>query len=524
MKLKFYNKLKNIQIEHIFLIYILIQPFLDIYTNFVKEPFEILTVPINILINFIFAFVFILFYIKKIRHMNKQTWKKDVLLSAGYVIILFLYFILHYVNMQKFDDNIFNRQAYGFLKESYYIFRSYVLPIILLFTLYRLKINRKIIYWSVSMSVFILCIVIIMTNLFGVSLASYAENGTLTYIDGSIFHWPFFNGQDNFDLYTSKGWFHSANELSAILLWFSPIIIYLAFSDDKTKKKNIRIFHNLVLLMLIITMNMLGTRTASIGILIALISVWILFVFFGIWKKINIDWPKFMSRYFLSLVLCVVLFFYSPFYNKRYGEFKTTFQERPVEEEIEDIVSEDDHTLSKFIEDHYWNYYIQRELIELYPVNKDREFWIYLISRDLRLNSNYRIVKTDLYNRILERNDNPYDLYFGIGYNDILTNEKDYSMQIYYFGIAGVFILIGPFIMSILYSIYRMIKYKEKLFHLEIMILLLGSCISMVVPYLTGHIFGVVFSMNYIVLNLLLLLLSVNGGGKNEGKCNCTSL
>ena len=40
-------------------------------------------------------------------------------------------------------------------------------------------------------------------------------------------------------------------------------------------------------------------------------------------------------------------------------------------------------------------------------------------------------------------------------------SEKDYDMQMYYFGIVGVVLLIGPYIINILYAIFKMVRYKE---------------------------------------------------------------
>ena len=121
-----------------------------------------------------------------------------------------------------------------------------------------------------------------------------------------------------------------------------------------------------------------------------------------------------------------------------------------------------------------------------------------------------------MYNRILVRNDNKGDFWFGIGYNDVLNSEKDYYMQMYYFGLVGVIILIGPYIFNILYGIYRILRYRESLFVLDNIIALMCVCIGVVIPYLSGHVFGVVFPMNYLVLCSVLLLNLVGGSVKNE--------
>ncbi|MBQ9011210.1 MAG: O-antigen ligase family protein, partial [Bacilli bacterium] len=213
-------------------------------------------------------------------------------------------------------------------------------------------------------------------------------------------------------------------------------------------------------------------------------------------------------------LIFTVLFFISPFYNNRYGEYKSVFKERPLKEKLKKKHKATDKSFAKFVEDNAWYFFIEPQLLDIYPVNNDKEFWQYIITRDLRLNTNYRIIKTDIYNRIFERNDNKFDYALGIGYNDVLTTERDYAMQVYYFGVVGVLILIGPFILSILYCCYRVLRYQQKFFKLDVLIVLMGNFIGIMVPYLTGHVFGIVFPMTYIVLNTLLILTMVRDDEK----------
>lgn len=511
---KIVEKIKKINVQHIVLLYFLTQPFLAMYMTFNKNPFQIFGMSINVLLNFFFVFLMLGYAFVLLLKNDRKKLKKNIVIAFIYVCIFLIYCVLHYMNMQAFDDKIFNRNSYSFIKEVYFIFRSYVLPILLMYTLYTLNINKKKLLFLIRMSVFIICFVIIVTNIFGVSLAAYAEYGKLIYIDGNIFHWLFFNGSDNFELYTSKGWFESANELSAILLMFSPIIIRDSYVASK-KRDNI--LSTVFLIMLIITMNMLGTRTAVLGIFAALISVIIIFIFFRSIKKIDFDIKKFIIKSILVFVFCIGIFINSPYYNKNYGKFKSEFEDRPIEDEIEEIEEDDIDGFSDFLEKYSWNYYIEPQMLEIYPVNGDIEFWKFIINRDLRLNSNYRIMKTDVYNRILERNNNKKDFWFGIGYNDVLNSEKDYDMQMYYFGFIGVILLIGPYIFNIFYSSYKMLRDRGKLFVLDNVIALMCVCISVVVPYLSGHIFGIVFPMNYLVICSVLLLNLVKGSDLNEG-------
>ena len=177
------HKLENIKVQQIVLLFFLIQPFLAIYMTFEKKPFQVFGMAINVLLNFFFVFLIVTYVFILLLRKDRGKLKKNLVITVIYGIVFLIYCIFHYKNMQLFDENIFNRNSYDFIRETYFIFRTYVLPIVLLYTLYVLKVDKNKILFVVRMSVFIICFVIIATNIFGVSLAAYAEHGKLVYID-----------------------------------------------------------------------------------------------------------------------------------------------------------------------------------------------------------------------------------------------------------------------------------------------------------------------------------------------------
>ena len=495
------DKIEKINIEKIILIFFFLQPFLDIYMCYTKEPIQILGMSINIFINFLFVFVMSIYSIYYVSKTKPQKLKRNIFCLAVYLLIFFVYSLLHYNNMTNFDLSIIKRNTYNYIQETYYMFRVFVLPLLLVYVLYNSGLTKKKIVKIVKLSTLIITSVIIITNVLGVSLAAYSEENE--YIAGTIFDWFSFNGTENFDLYTSKGLFNSGNELSAILFMFSPIIIREAIKRNKFKDY-------LLVLMLVISMMMLGTKTATMGIILILILMLLSLWLFGIIKKKREKIIPNSLKLFSIIAFSIFLFFYSPMYNRNYGEFKVVVKERPTEEKLEDVLEEDTElTLVEFIEKYSWNYYIDNQIFNVYPVENDLEFWLGRLNVDVRLNSDNRVIRTDIFNRIIERNNNPLDKLLGIGYSDTLYNEKDILFQYYTFGIVGLMLFMGPYFLILLYALYQIFSHPQKLFSYECVTYIMSLGIILTVPYVTGHVYGVPFSMVYISLIAALLLRKV---------------
>ena len=489
--------INKLDMNTIVIMFFIFQPVMDMYMAFFKELVEIVGISINVFINLLLIGIMFVHFL-----VNCQS-KKDIFPYLPYLVLCVIYTILHYINMTKFQDGIFNRETYGFFKETYYLFRLYFLPVLLMFLLYKMNIRKDILVNIVKYSVLGICLIIILSNIFCISLVSYSDEMANEFIKGNIFNWFGFKAGTDFDSYTSKGFFISANQVSAILLLLSPIVIKEAMTKHTWKEYGI-------VVVLVITMIMLGTKTSGFGILLAIVAVIGMMLFFKILKKYQGELLKPVLSMVVILLIGGILLGYSPMFRKTYGNIKAEPEDRPVEGDIQELIGKDDSlTITEFIKTHSWNYYIQEQLLEIYPIEKDLPFWIDKVTRDVRLNSNFRIIKTEIFERILERNNNPLDPVLGIGYSDELYNEKDYLYQYYEFGIAGVILFIGPFIAAFIYAGAMLLGKYKIYFTVENCTYAASLVIGLILPYITGHVFGVTFVMSYLSLVAALLLRSI---------------
>lgn len=199
-------------------------PFLDMLrtTNF--KNIEVFNLALIELINIVLIGIsFILTFFK--------IEKKKFIKIFVYFVILGIYIYLHYKNVLLFDKNIFQKANPNFFIETFYIIRVYLMPIVLMFILYENKdIFSKDYYFKIiKVIVSVICLSILILNILKLSYISYSE--TKEFVKYNIF--DYFKCRSNYKLLTSRGWFDSANEISAILFMIFPINVYLFFKEQK---------------------------------------------------------------------------------------------------------------------------------------------------------------------------------------------------------------------------------------------------------------------------------------------------
>lgn len=212
---------KNI-IYYILLIYLIIQPLLDMISGLNKN--YSINIKLNIYIRILFLFISIIYLL----FICKSKYKK---ISIKYLILLFIYFIF-YFTLTNINNNLYLEE----LKNNITVF-YFPISLITLFNMkeeYKIKINNK----TLFISLLIYLLLLLIPNTLNIS--------SKTYIDG-IGH---------------LGFFYSANSISAIISFLLPFsIIYL-----KTKKQ---IIPFLILYTYIILS--IGTKTLIINLLIIII-------------------------------------------------------------------------------------------------------------------------------------------------------------------------------------------------------------------------------------------------------------
>lgn len=493
---------KNKILKTLMLILFIYLPFLDILRGTKVKDIEILGIALIELVNFLILGASIILTFLKI---DKRKFIKLFI----YIALVGVYIVLHYFHIINFDTTIFSKASFDFVVESYYIVRVYILPIIALFVLIENKDIFDLKFYAKVLKIVIAFISfsIIILNITKLSFPSYG--GTREFIEYSVLD-HFFHSDVEHKMILSKGWFDSANEISAILFGLLPLNILMFF---KEKKKS-----NLVLLIgQIASMIILGTRTSALGsILVAYLAVFI-YIVLSI-----IKFEKFEKKLFISLMIPLLLltafYFTSPFYLSRVNELKIqehlkdtapdhlkNLNQLENEEEIADIITKN----------LYW-YRVNEVFAEIYPVRQDLDFWIKISEREIYINNNSRQMKIDILSRIKERNNNKKDNLLGMGYTlNFMDVERDYVYQYLLFGGVGVILFLGIYFLTLGKNIIKCIKNLKQSIRFEIAMSFMAPCLIFAIAYLSGHVFGWVSPMMYTAFILGFLTYKV-GDIRNE--------
>lgn len=235
------NSFLHNNINKILIIFLLIQPILDVISG-INNNFNI-NFKLNIIIRILFLFCS-LFYLLFI---NKSKYKKMTIIYLGLLFLYFSLFTTSTIYYKGFDTLFF---------EIKNLILTFYFPILLitffnLFDQYKIKFNLKYIYYTFL----IYLLFIFIPNITGLSFESYTQ--------GKI---------------GSSGWFNSANAISSILSLLLPcIIIYL-------KGKKFNLFYIILTIIFFYCILSLGTKVPLLSLFI-MIFFNIIYLFIKLTQK-----------------------------------------------------------------------------------------------------------------------------------------------------------------------------------------------------------------------------------------------
>ena len=261
------NKLITLN-KWLIIILVLMQPLINIIKRNIVNDIQIFGFSLFEFFNIVLILASLCITI--LLYKDKKHFKKFLLIIPVFII----YTIFHYINLTNFNLNVYENANPNYLKETYYLFRIFILPLLLIISLYYSGIKKDSCIRIVEICALIISSVIVVCNIFLFAHPSYGE---AEFITKNIFSWFTFSNDYFYSYYeiTSVGLFDSANQISSILFMIFPIIIYQAY-----KKRSI--YNYLLLILTSIAMLMLGTKAASIGIILIYIAFICLFVFLKI--------------------------------------------------------------------------------------------------------------------------------------------------------------------------------------------------------------------------------------------------
>lgn len=310
------NRKWNKLIIVLFFALAIINPILDILRSTTINSVEIFGISLIELSNYLIVFVLALATMVLNRKRIKTPYK---LIAILLLLIYSTYIFLHCINVMLFDERIYYQAKINVFKEIYYIFRMYILPLFIVWIIYinRTLFNEKVMKRILTIVIIEYCLFTILPNLFHVAFVAYKQDNT--YITHNFLEW-FTYSQNEFIMLTSKGWFYSANSLSAILLALL-MLNYLYFY----KNPNIERF--LLCFFQILAMIMIGTKTAVYGSLIISVFCYIFFLFESIYKK-NTYLKKTSINFFLLLIALIPFYLYSPLVKPKFNNVLESINDR----------------------------------------------------------------------------------------------------------------------------------------------------------------------------------------------------
>lgn len=533
--------MKTTRIKNIFLIifisFMILQPLLDIYylySDSIREIFKFspATIIRMIIMGALFMTSFLWF---------KSRKKYVYILLFG--VIFITYTIFHHYNSLEFVS-LNGEYVYSKSKELFYLVRM-AMPLSLIFITYEKRITLKQISTIVITTSLIFSIIMIVANIFEVSLTSYNFGNKI--IKANMFKWfmPGTYEKYGYEYIASKGIFHMANQISATFVCLLPINIYLFFKSKK--------YLNIItIFLLIIGMLMLGTRIASYGWILIMLSMSAMYVFFEkILLKNKLNTKKIILLLIVSVINLIVLQF-SPVMNRIYVTdegIKPDISEKD-KTELKNFISkiEKQETLAKtkeelnkikkdkvqFVKKKYETFGVDEiYIIDLYPYDGDVDFWLNEMTIPFDDRANHRQLKRDITKRVISLNNNNFDYIFGMSFSRLrnaeIYMENDIIVHLYSIGIIGILLFIAPYAFIVLYALYNMKKNKLN-FNFLNMTYILSISVVFLAGVLSGNVFDewivtlfLGFVCGLLLLNIKtekkekrILFISSTGGHLNE--------
>lgn len=463
------EKLKDEKfIKKLLLIFLVLQPFLDCYLLYTDDVIKFFHFSPTTIIRFLMVgILFILVFFNK---DSKET-RKPILIYSGVILV---YIIIHILTTYDFDIGIFPSFKFSISEEVFYIARM-ILPMIIIYMVYNLHVTKEEfikLFLSVTL---ISSLIIIIMNLFNISLTSYGGNNQ---IGGNIFEWFSANRPNSKEL-ASKGWFNSANQISALFMMLLPIVIYSIYDKFNIK----RIF---ILCMCLLSMIMLGTRVSTIGWILVYVAMILIYLFFCfIIKNIKFEFKPFLC--ILIIGICYgFLFQYSPLVNTSEKIDQEALDAYTKDKQIK----EEEMTVEEYLPFLAINkiYYT-----ELYPYKDHKAFW-YHVAREVPYykRGGNRNAQTLITYDINSNFKNVISPLFGLSYSRFrsaqIYMEKDFFVHYYTIGIIGIILLLCPYFIILIYKLIHMLFIDRKNFNFYNVMLLASLFLPIAVSFLSGHV------------------------------------
>ncbi|WP_099205070.1 O-antigen ligase family protein [Scatolibacter rhodanostii] len=503
------------------LLFIIVQPLLDFYFLFDESVKKITFFSPSTLIRIGYIFMaFILLFINTHQN-NRKTWKY----IFCYLAVVFGYTVVHTIANYFFAVKLPASFNFNIVDELFYIIRL-LLPLLLLFLVFKSELKLKHIRWITLTLVLIIGLIMIVSNLFHVSLLSFSDDPIQN--EYTFLSW-FSKEKLYYKSITSKGLFYRGNQISGVLLLLFPITLMFLL-----KKPTLGFF--IILAMQIVSMFMLGSRVCVYGMAISFVVVIGVYIADKIYHHKKIELKK-MMPYAMIIIIFAAIYPFSPLQVRTKND-----QDSYQRHETKTIQSEQD-TLEKeiqpsknikqdkvaLLEGELLKKYVPSMFYKnIYPIAENYSFWQNINKLPENQYDNNRKQQILITKDILERIPNNQELYvlFGMGRSRLakaqLIIEHDFLAQFYTVGLVGLVLFFIPLIVVIGICVFILLKNFGSLFNFENVILLFAISLFLLASAYSGHLIDELFPMLLCVFYLGFLLKNIwnkkkgNSTGRQE--------
>ena len=503
-------------------IFLVIQPIVDLdylLNDFLKQyhlivpstVIRFLGLPVLAIIGFLF-----------IDKNKDKTFKMTLIVGT----VLVIYSLLHFKTMRTLDINLPDTFRRDLKIELKYILML-ILPFVLMYCVYLARFTTTTFNKIVIMTSFIICSIIFITDLFSVSFSSYGGRTQANFLS-----W-FTGGYERYQdpkLLMSKGLYHAANVLGALLFMLLPLLFKALYEV----RKKWPIF--LLILLHCLCMMMVGTRVATMGSVLIVIAALVTYIGCSV-----IRLTKFNLNFLLSLgiLTCLLIGIYPYTPAVKYQSFNTQLiNNLKAEEEKNDVVNEMSTRLealqSNLDEDGKNAVLIailreNTQLMtfpsiyydEIYPIEFDPQFWNFVVNQPFEKRSDARKLQK-LFSDYKWNLMSDQEKLLGMGFATLSEGrfiiEQDGWRQVYTMGLTGAVLFISPYIILILASIVNALRRFRTVVNFSNLMLLLSTIVGLGAAYYSGHVLDELFTNLYLGFITVTLFLNTTLSKKDYRK------
>ena len=461
--------------------------------------------------------VLLTFYIKE------KDKKKTTIFAFIYGVFISGYFVLHSMQAVRLYPilDLTTNFKFSYFQELTYIL-TLILPYGISYCVYKFKFEENIIKNIVLFMSSVISIPILLGDLFVFGKSTY-----FGYTVANFFSW--FNGI--YKLHhprelTSKFFFNEGNTIGILMFMLAPMLIYFFI---KEVNKNKKIFNGILILIHCLSMQILGTRVGTYGALIIPATFIVIYLFDTLIMKNNkLNFSILAFLLVVTAIFGLILNYTPAVENQRVDAVNDlALLENGVADEGREALK--DAPLipgSKEFNDFYIFMFEQYGIrgkyassiptmyyVDWYNYKFDPKFWVDVIFLPVFDRVSGRQIQT-IFMNYKWQNVSSVEKLLGMGYSTFMNGsivlEQDFKQQIYTLGYFGMALTCMPWVLIIIYGVYKVLRNFKKFVNLEIITYGFSLVAGMGCAYISGHTLDQFVTTMFMAFLVGILLNKVN--------------